>query len=442
MSNVQRAVLGSLVLAAIGLTAVVADAAEGDWPAWRGPRGSGVAEKTSFPEVWPASKLTPVWTAPTADGWSSPVVADGRIFITDRTEAVERVTAFDAATGKQLWQQTNPVDFDPHPVGRRHGNGPKSTPVVSGEHVYTLGIAGWLQCLKVADGSVVWKHNLPLDYGTIQSLPGGRSYVNREVDVVVPVGDGKGAAVPLFGYTGSLAVEGDLLIAPVGQPRGGTIMAFDKLSGNVVWQALRENVSYSSPIVAELGGVRQVVVMTGPRVIGLDVKDGRLLWSFDYQNQYDESIGTPVVAGDLVLVTAVGRPLSAHRVVASGGSFTVAEIWKSYDLESYLSSMLAFDGYLYGMNDGGEWNCLRLSDGKSMWRGGSHGYCCTPVLVDRRLLGLNEKGELLVLAAEPTEYRKLAVSYLANQATWTTPAVVGNRLYVRSFSKLACFEIR
>src|SRR5204862_5447914 len=99
-----------------------------------------------------------------------------------------------------------------------------------------------------------------------------------------------------------------------------------------------------------------------------------------------------------------------------------------------LSSMIAVDDYLYGMNDGGEWHCLRLSDGKMMWRGGSHGYYTTPVLVDHRLLGLNERSELVVAAADPTAYQLLAKNRTANEPTWTSPAVVGNRLYIRSRS--------
>jgi outer membrane protein assembly factor BamB len=201
-------------------------------------------------------------------------------------------------------------------------------------------------------------------------------------------------------------------------------------------------VSYSSPVVADVAGVRQVVVMTGPRVVGLDVGDGRLLWSFDYQIQYDESIGTPVVAGNLVLATAVGRPLSAHRITSEGGRFNVVEAWQSDDLSSYLSSMLAVDGHVYGMNDGGEWHCLRLEDGRTLWRGGSYGYYATPVLVDRRLLGLNERGLLAVLAADPTAYRVLAENRLTTEPTWTSPAVVGNRLYVRSRTAVMCFEVK
>lgn len=421
---------------------VAASADDADWPQWRGPQSSGVARDTKFPAVWPAGPLAPLWTAPTADGWSSPVVADGRVFVTDRDDVSERVAAFDAATGRLLWRVTNPVDFDPHQVGRRHGNGPKSTPAVSGDKVYALGIAGWLQCLNAADGAVVWKHVLPAEYADSQPLPGGRAYVNGETNVIVPIGDARGAPVPLFGYTGSLVVAGDLLIAPVGGTRGGTIMAFDKHSGRVVWQALNENVSYSSPIVVDLAGLRQVVAMTGPRVVGLDVRDGRLLWSFDYQVQYDESIGTPVVADDLVLVTAVGRPLSAHRIVAENGAFRAAEAWRNDDLSSYLSSMLAVGGHVYGMNDGGEWHCLRLSDGNTVWRGGNHGYYSTPVLVDNRLLGLNERGELDVVAADPTAYRNLLQRRLTSEATWTSPAVVGNRLYVRSRTSLICFEVR
>jgi outer membrane protein assembly factor BamB len=258
----------------------------------------------------------------------------------------------------------------------------------------------------------------------------------------VPIGNGQGAAVPLFGYTGSLLIAGDRLIAPVGGPRGGTIMAFDKATGAVLWKSLDENVSYSSPVRAEIGGVAQVVVPTGPRVVGLALDDGRLLWSFPYQVQYDETIGTPCVAGDVVLVTAVGRPLSAHRIVAEGGRFRVVDLWRSDDLSSYLSSMVVVGDYVYGMNDGGEWSCLRLADGKAVWHGGSHGYYCTPVVVERRLLGLNERGKLAVIAADPMTYQPLAMNNLVNEATWTSPAVVGNRLYVRSQSKLMCFEIR
>ncbi|MBA4018676.1 MAG: hypothetical protein C0483_16035 [Pirellula sp.] len=442
--RVTHAVTGLLfLLGARGAQAqATREVQHADWPGWRGATHVGHAERAAFPEAWPQTAPAPLWQAATAEGWSSPIVAEGKVFVTDRRDNVERACAFDAATGKPLWERANPVDFEPHAVGRRHGSGPKATPVYSDGRVYTLGIAGWLQCLDARDGAVVWKLRLPAEFGELRSLPDNRMYVDGEDCVVVPVSSGQGAPVPLFGYTGSPVVADNLLITSVGGKRGGTIMAFDKATGAVVWKALDENVSYSSPIVAAPAGKRQIIVATGPRLVGLDIASGKLLWSVPYQNQYDETIGTPVVAGDYVLLTAVGRPLSAWRIAAKGDGFTAAEAWRSEDMSSYLSSVVVAGDLVFGMNDGGEWNCAGLRDGRLLWRGGNHGYYCTPVLVDQRILALNEQGELAVLAADGQQFRQLALNKLTSEPTWTSPAVVGNRLFVRSRSQLMCFEVK
>ena len=217
-------------------------------------------------------------------------------------------------------------------------------------------------------------------------------------------------------------------------------MAFRAATGEVAWQALDENVSYSSPIVATVAGRTQVVVMTGPHVVGIDPHDGRVLWRHPFQIQYDESIGTPVAAGDLVIVTATGQPLTALRISAQGDACQATVAWENDYLTSYLSSMLIRDGHVYGMNDGGEFACISLSDGKTVWIDGNHGYYCTPVLADSRLLGLNERGDLLVLEASPAGYRKLGQSRLADDATWTSPAVTGSRIYIRSKQGLRAFD--
>ena len=245
-----------------------------DWPQWRGDGGRGALKDATLPDPWPTGPLRKTWQTRLGAGWSSPVVAQGRVFVTDRNGATERVLAFDANTGKPLWAKSHEVDFDPHPVGRRHGNGPKATPLVCEGKVYTVGIAGQLDCLRAADGETQWSVNYPKQFGQRKPLAGGRTRVNGTENVIVPIGDGQGAPVPLFGYTGSPTIAGKLLITPVGGPRGGTIMAFDKDTGQVIWKSLTENVSYSSPIVAEISGIEQVVVMTGPRVVGLAARDG------------------------------------------------------------------------------------------------------------------------------------------------------------------------
>jgi outer membrane protein assembly factor BamB len=410
------------------------------WPNWRGPGGQGVAATTQLPVDWPSSDPPPLWRAKLNEGWSSPAVVEGRVFITDRSGQLERSLAFDADTGRELWVQTNPVDFDPHEVGRRHGNGPKATPLVRDGLVYTLGIAGWLQALDARTGRVVWHLHLPAEFGARQPLDGGRAYVNGTENVIVPVGDGEGAPVPLFGYTGSPTWSDDLLICFVGGQRGGTLMSFAASTGNVVWKSLHDHVSYSSPIIATIEGQKQVVVMTGPEVVGLAVEDGRRLWGHPFQIQYDESIGTPVVSGNQVLVTGDGKPLTALAIARSGNRWSAKVAWENAYLTSYLSSMVIRDGYVYGMNNGGEFACVGLADGKTVWIDGNHGYYSTPVLAGSRLLGLNERGELLVLSATPDKYHPLGRSRLADDATWTSPAVVGGRIYVRSRSGLRAFE--
>lgn len=411
------------------------------WPAWRGAGGDGIARGCKLPQSWPTAPLPVGWEAPLKSGWSSPVVADGRVFITDRDGDVERLLAFDARTGRQLWARTHPVDFDPHVVGRRHGNGPKSTPVVAAGRVYSLGIAGWLECCDERDGTSQWHLNLPAEFGKPQRMTSNRAMVNGEDNVLVPVGDHLGAAVPLFGYTGSPRVESGRLICPIGQPKAGTLAALDAATGRIIWHALEENVSYSSPIITELAGVRQIVAMTGPRVVGLAWDDGRLLWSHPFQVQYDESISTPVVSGNMVIVTAEGHPLTALEIQSKGSGQSAKLAWENFDLTSYLSSMLAYEGHIYGMNDGGEFCCIRVEDGRTRWAGGKHGFYCTPLLADGRLLCLNERGSLLVISADPKEYRALGESQLTSATTWTTPALVGENLYIRSADGLRCLSL-
>lgn len=421
---------------------------EAAWPHWRGPTGQGIVANTKLPNKWPAA-LEPAWMARLGTGWSSPVVAAGRVFVTDRLDGSERVFAFDAKTGKQLWVQTDPLDFDPHAVGARHGNGPKSTPVVADGKVYSLGIAGRLQCLRAADGQRLWEVNFPARFGTRRPLPRGRAFVNGTESVIVPIGDGQGAPVPLFGYTGSLLLAQGKVISSVGGAKAGTIMAFDAATGKEAWRALDDEVSYSSPVAARLAGIEQVVVMTGPEVVGLELASGRKLWSHPFQIQYNESISTPVVADPYVIVTGDGRPLTALKITPRGDGCSLAVAWENRDLSSYLSSMVVAEGHVYGMNDGGEFGCVRISDGKTVWlaggrtvwRDGRAGFYSTPLLAGSQLLALDEQGRLIVLSATPKSPQPTSITRLTDRETWSSPALVGDMMYVRAREQLLAFEL-
>lgn len=430
----------AMLLLTSSLLSPAAIAESPSWPGWRGGNQQGTVLNPKLPQRWPDEAPAAIWKKELGTGWSSPVVAEDLVVVTDRIDNRERVLAFDSISGDARWEQTNPVDFEPHSVGRRHGNGPKATACYADGKFYTLGIAGWLQCLNADDGSVIWKVVLPERFGKHIPLANQRSYVAGTDDVIVPIGNGEGAPVPLFGYTGSPVLAAGKLVCSVGGNSGGTIMAFDAGTGRVTWQSLHENVSYSSPVVATIAGRPQVVVMTGPRIVGLDLQDGKLLWSHPFQIQYDESISTPVIEGDTVLVTGDGHPLTALHITRDGNQFKKDVAWTNDLLSSYLSSMITHEGHLYGMNDGGEFACLRLGDGQDVWIDGDHGFYCTPVIAGERLLALNEQGVLAILSASPDGYQLLADYELASSQSWTSPAVVGSRVYIRTADDVRCFE--
>ncbi|HQU46478.1 MAG TPA: PQQ-binding-like beta-propeller repeat protein, partial [Pirellulales bacterium] len=278
----------------------------------------------------------------------------------------------------------------------------------------------------------------------------GRAYVHGTQSVIVPVGEGQGAPVPLFGYTGSLLVTEGLVISSVGGSKAGTIMAFDAETGKEAWRALDDEVSYSSPVSALLAGREQVVVMTGPEVVGLELATGRKLWSWPFQIQYNESISTPAVADPYVVVNGDGRPLTALKITPRGDGCALAVAWENRDLSSYLSSAVITHGHVYGMNDGGEFGCVRLDDGKMAWLVGGTAlwgneraaYYCTPLLAGPRLLALDERGRLSILSATPKPPPPLSITRLTDREAWSSPALVGNMLYVRAREQLLAFALR
>ena len=169
--------------------------------------------------------------------------------------------------------------------------------------------------------------------------------------------------------------------------------------------------------------------MTGPRVVGLSAGDGKLLWSHPFQIQYDESISTPAVANDLVLITATGRPLTALRITRDGKKWNKQVAWTNNILSSYLSSMVVEAAHVYGMNDGGEFSCLNAADGKALWTGGNHGYYSSPIVIGKRLLAPQRAGAVGdSFDTDPGGFKELGASQLGASETWTMPAVVGSRI--------------
>ena len=272
----------------ISIVALLAVAAPGntDWPQWRGPSRDGrafLAPRATFP-----ADLTPAWKAAVGEGHASPVVAGGRVYVFAREGEEEVVHSLDLATGKRLWRHPYSAPYDMNPAARAHGKGPKSTPAVAGGRVFAFGISGILSCLDAASGRLAWRKE-----------PGAQF----------------GATSPLYGVALSPIVDGANVIAHVGGPGQGALTAFDAATGAVRWAWKGDGPAYASPVVAEIGGLRQVVTFTESFLVGVSAAGGELLWKVPFTTPWAQNAVTPVVDGDTVVYGGLEHPVRAVRVV-------------------------------------------------------------------------------------------------------------------------------
>jgi outer membrane protein assembly factor BamB len=414
-------VLGSLP---IGLAWLMAGA---DWHQWRGPNRDGKAFESRLPQAWPQEPPAPLWRAAVGEGYSSPVIANGRLYILGRQQDQEICYCFHADTGQEIWRHSYPQPFELHEAARAAGRGPKSTPVVDGDRVYMLGIHGKLHCLDTRSGRVIWHHDLAVEYWGV------------EKDV-----DGNDLWRPICGVAASPLIEGDLVIVPVGGKKAGALTAFHKLTGRMVWKALEDRSCYASPITAKLAGVRQLIGFTAQRLAGLDVASGKLLWDLPYTTEYGDTVVTPVASGNHVVVLCNGeQPATALRIDQADRKVHRTVVWQDKTLHSFMATPVAHEGHLYGLVDSGRLYCVEIATGKRMWvSGGSFGKYASFVLAGGQLLVLTTDGYLHVLEPTPKAFNRRARPRLSpGGETWSHLAVVGSRLYLKDATHVICYDL-
>lgn len=398
----------STVLA--GLLSVATLTAQSPSPVWNQWRGAGRDGVASFaaPATWP-ERLTKRWEIQVGLGHASPVVADGRVFVHTRQGERELVSAFDLASGRALWQDGYVAPYQMSSAARAHGPGPKSTPVVAGGRVFTLGISGILSAYDVTTGKRLWRIEAP------------------------PV-------LPEFGTAMSPIVDGAHLIAHVGGQNRGALTAFDAASGKVVWRWDGDGPGYASPIVADIAGTRQVITQTQKLLVGISARDGRLLWQIPFRTSYDQNAITPLVLGDVVVYSGLENGTTAVRVVPRGGSWTTEAVWKNEQISMYMSTAAASDAALFGLGhrNSGQFFALDRATGKTLWTTrGREGENAAIVRAGSLLLFFTTNAELIVARANPKQYEEVRRYTIADSPVWAHPAVVGNQILVKDLEKLA-----
>jgi outer membrane protein assembly factor BamB len=404
------------VAAVVMLLAAAAGAAAADWPQWRGPDRTGVAS-APVTSRWPAGSLARAWSIEVGEGHASPVVAGGRVYVHARLGGDEIVSAHDLSDGRTLWTHRHPVAYTPMSAAAGHGAGPKSTPLLHQGRLYTFGAGGALSCFDPAGGRLLWR----------------RESAGRFRD-----------AWPLFGVAQSPVGEGDLVIAHVGGDAASALAAFDAGTGADRWSWTGDSPGYASPMIATLGGVRQVVTFTQRRLVGVSVADGTLLWSVPFITDYDQNAVTPVVAGDLVIVSGLDKGVTALRVRREAGRFTATPAWENREASFYMSSPVVAGTRLIGFShrQKGQLTALDLATGRLAWAGpGRQAESASVVVAGPDVLVLTTDAELLVVRAAADAYSPVATYGVGESAVWAHLAVVPGAVLVKDVKTLALWRV-
>lgn len=401
---IRRTLLSLPILALAGL------ASAADWPQFRGPNRDGISRDTGLLKSWPQGGPKVLWTAPVGDGYSTVVVSGGRLFTMFNQGGDEMVVAYDAKTGKPLWRFRSDSAYNDE-----MGNGPRSTPLVDGNLVYTLGAKGKLNALEAATGKRVWGTDL-----------------KSELD----------ARAPQWGIATTPLVEGNLLLVDVGGSSGKSVAAFDKKTGKIVWTAQSDKAGYSAPIAITVGGVRQVIFFTGTSVASLSPKDGKLFWRVPWRTDWDVNAATPIfMPPDKVFISSgYGTGAALFQVKAGNGKASVDEVWRSRSMKNQFSSSVLHNGTIYGFDDG-TFKAIKAATGEDLWRerGFGHG---SLILADGHLYVLSDRGKLALVEATPEEYREKSSFQPLSGKCWTAPVVANGILYVRNEEKLIAMDVR
>ena len=381
------------------------------WTDFRGPNRDGHYRQRAILTSWPPDGLKPIWKQPVGGGYASFVIARGRAFTIEQRGSEEVVAAYDVATGRELWTNAWTAAFR-ESMG---GDGPRATPTWFDGRIYALGGQGELRCLDEAGGKLVWRTNILEDNGAT-NLQWGM------------------AAAPLI-------VDNTVVVLPGGRD-GRSVVAYDRHSGTRAWAALSDQQGYSSPMLVTLGGVRQILVFSASRLMGLTPNNGDVLWEYPWKTPYDVNAAQPLVLGDnrVFLSSGYGTGAAVIELNASAGGLTVREVWRNIRMKNQFTSSVLHDGFVYGLDES-ILACVDASTGDLKWKGGRYGYGQV-MLASGHLIVLTEDGDLVLVRATPERHVELARFPAIQGKTWNHPAMSDGYLLIRNINEMAAFDLR
>jgi outer membrane protein assembly factor BamB len=384
-----------------------------DWIQWRGPNRDGVASTFTPPAVWPEA-LVQKWRIEVGTGYASPIVVGNRVYAFSRRGTNEGMSAHDATTGRELWRFGYDAPFTMHSAATRHNEGPKSTPIYTNGKLLSIGMTGVITAWDAESGRVLWR---------------------------------KPASQPVPLYTShafSPLVDGDTVIFHVGGHDKGALTKFDIATGNQIWAWTGDGPGYGSPIVATIGGTKQVVTLTQMKVVGVDFATGALLWERPLVTPSTNNSNTPILYGETIIVSSNGGPTVAFRATRSGTTWTTANVWENAEIPLRLTNLVLTGDMLFGITNrnAGQYFAVDAKTGKTLWVSpGRQAGSGAIARAGNYLLCLEDDGELVVVKNDPAAFELVKKYKVAEGDTWAEAVYSGNRIFIKDLNHLTLWTL-
>jgi len=412
----RRIVIGTSVIAgAVMATGVLA----ADWPQWQGPDRTGVSKETGLLKTWSEGGPKVLWKATAlGEGHTTPSVAAGKVYGMGLSGGDESVWCLDDKTGKPVW--STKIADGIQLGGAQGGFGSRATPTVDGNKVYVLGVGGEMVCMDAMNGKILWHKSFTKDFG---------------------------GSVPTWGYSESPLVDGPNVIAAPGS-RSASIVAFNKMTGDVAWKCVvpeGDSAHYTSAILADVDGQKQIIHFLSGGVIGVSAKDGKYLWRYDAPANHTANCSTPIYRDHMVFAASgynTGGGLA--KLSSNGGGTAATEVYFTKKMQNHHGGMVLVGDYLYGF-DGSNLTCLDFKTGDVKWADRSVGKGSVSY-ADGNLYVRGERGGPLALVeATPEGYKekgRFTQTDLSGAPTWPHPVIANGKLYIRDMNTLICYDIK
>ncbi len=425
----QKNLLRLALIVSFGSVIAANASAQGpyDWGQWRGPQRDGICKETGLLQTWPKEGPPLVWkTAGIGGGYSTPSIANGKIFGMSYQADNETVWALDEKNGTKIWETKIASKGK---VGYNEGS--RCTPTVDGKNLYVVGVSGDVVCLESAEGKILWQKNFAKDF--------------------------KGKMMSGWGFSESPLIDGDMVIVTPGAD-DATLVALDKNTGKTIWASKVEaggGAGYASVVISEAGGIKQYITWLGKCIVGVNAKDGKLLWRYGANANGTANIPTAIVKGDLVFCsTGYGKGTSLIRLIPDGkGGIEAKEVYylkdQSKDIQNHHGGMVLLGDHVYfgtGHNSGIPC-CLEMATGKVVWKeekrpgSGSAGV----LYADGKLYFRNQDATMNLLEATTKGYNLLGSFKLAEPSgkpSWPHPVIANGRLIIRDQDKIFSYSVK